>query len=270
MVPLLLVSLLCAVILGLSHRRKGRCLLGTPATSISVMCRHPVSVSPAKGTLPAWYPYYTSISIMCRHPRAVSPAKGPDACLVPLPLVSLLCASILGLSHWRKAWCLLGTPTTVLVSLYVQTSWVCLGGARPGAYLVPLLIVSPLCAGILGLSRRRKAQCLLGTPTTRISFMCRHPGFVSPAEGPVPAWYPYYYYLYYVQASCGCLCGRRPSACLVPLLLVSLLCAGILGLSLWQKAQCLLGTTNTISIMCRHPGAVSVAEGPVPAWYPYY
>ncbi len=69
-----------------------------------------------------------------------------------------------------------------------------------------------------------------------------------------------------VQAFWGCLCGRRPSACLVPLLLVSLLCAGILGLSRQWKGPVLLGTpTTSISIMCRHSGAVSPAEGPVPA-----
>jgi hypothetical protein len=123
----------------------------------------------------------------------------------------------------------------------VQISWVCLAGGRPGACLVPLLLisllcedilglsrrrkarcligtpttvlVSLLCAGILGLSRRRKARCLIGNPTTSISVMCRHLGSVSPAEETVPAWHPYYWYLCYVQASWVCLGGARPGAC---------------------------------------------------------
>jgi hypothetical protein len=80
--------------------------------------------------------------------------------------------------------------------------------------------------------------------------MCRHPGAVSPAKGPVPAWYPYYYYLCYVQASWDCLADERPGACLVPLLLLSLLCAGILGLSRRRKAWCLLGTPTTSILLC--------------------
>jgi hypothetical protein len=96
----------------------------------------------------------------------------------------------------------------------VQASWACFAGKRDGACLVPLLLVSLLCVGILGLSRRQKARCLLSTPTT--------------------------VYLCYVQASWVCLTGGRPGACLVPLLLVSLLCAGILGLSRRRKARCLL------------------------------
>ncbi len=190
LVPLLLAALLCAGILELSRQQKAWCLLGTPPTTFSVTCRHPGTVSPAEGPVPAWYPYYYSISVMCGHLGSVSPAKGPDA------------------------------------------------------FLVPLLLAALLCAGILELSRQQKAWCLLGTPPTTFSVTCRHPRTVSPAEGPVPAWYPYYYS---VSVMCRHLGSVSPAEGPVPA---------------WYPYY------YSISVMCRHLGSVSVAEGPMPAQYP--